>query len=136
MASVARGSSEIPSPASFTDEPAILSDRASSKNHPFGPPFPSHPLIPRVISLRKTLCDVEGSLEGWVIDHEIRIGSDGDHTLAGKQPKDLRGLCAARIHHGLQVDSARIHAIGMDEIDSFLNRRDTVGNRGERLPPH
>ncbi len=75
-------------------------------------------------------------LRVWVIDDQIGIGTNTDRTLARIEPEELGGFGGTGADHRVEIDFACENTKCVDEIDSFLDGWDAVGDFGEGVFAH
>src|SRR6266511_3180071 len=93
-----------------------------------GPP-PSLPSLVRVvIDVRVTAFLRKRAAIARIVDDEIGVAAELDRALAGVEPEQLSRLRRACVHHRLEPQSPRGDAAGVDQVDTFLNRGDPVGD--------
>src|ERR1017187_6814714 len=71
-----------------------------------------------------------------VIDHEVGIRAGLDRAFAREKIKRLRNLRAGGVHERVQVNLPRLHAVGVEQVDAFFERRNAVGNLGKIIFAH
>src|ERR1017187_633494 len=71
-----------------------------------------------------------------VIDHEVGIRAGLDRAFAREKIKRLRNLRAGGVHERVQVNLPRLHAVGVEQVDAFFERRNPIGNLGEIIFAH
>ena len=66
-------------------------------------------------------------------DDQVGIAADGDRALAREQPEELGGLGAGRVHEAVEVESASLHAVGVEQVDALFDAGNAVGDLRERV---
>ena len=55
-----------------------------------------------------------------VIHDEVGVGAGLDCAFAREEIERLRDLRAGDIHEGVQINLARLHAVGVEQVDAFF----------------
>src|SRR5690606_11452117 len=69
-------------------------------------------------------------------NNEVGVGAGLDGALAGKEVELLGDGGAGDVDEGVEVDAAAANAVGVEEVDAFLEGRDAVGNLREVVTTH
>src|SRR5882762_9793045 len=100
------------------------------------PPASLPSLVRVVIDVRVTAFLRKRAAIARIVNDDIGVAAELDRALAGVEPEQLGRLCRARIHHRLQPQSPRGDAAGVDQVDTFLDRGDPVGDFCEPVHTH
>src|ERR1700733_7481420 len=66
-----------------------------------------------------------------VIDNKVRVGTDGDISLAREQTEELGRACAERIDKAMNVECTAFHTIGVHQIYPIFDAGNAVRDLGE-----
>src|ERR1017187_9695768 len=64
----------------------------------------------------------------WVIDHQVGVRAGLDRAFAREEIERLRDLRAGDVYKRVQVNLPRLHAVGVEQVDAFFERRYAVGD--------
>lgn len=67
--------------------------------------------------------------------NDIGIAADGDGALLRKAPKHFGGSRGRQLDKAVEVDAPGTNAAVVEQRESELNARRTVGNLGKVIPP-
>src|SRR5258707_4976658 len=91
------------------------------------PPASLPALVRVVIDVRVTAFLRKRAAIARIVHDEIGVAAELDRALAGIEAEQLGRLRRACIHHRLQPHASRVDAAGVDQVETFLDRRDPVG---------
>src|SRR5262245_4809946 len=94
-----------------------------------------HALVHVVINVHQVCAGGNFQFALRIKDHQIAVATNGNSTLARKQPKNFRGLCGDEADELIVVDPPAMYASVVDQGQTVFDAWPTVGNFGEIVLP-